>query len=291
MKKILLLTDFSEASQNALRYARLFLNDTVADFHLLCAYPVEPDGFYTPKHVGHTAQTAFTDQLHDLVTDLRRESDTTWHTFRCSARPGTLLEVVQQAVETEVYDYVVIGGKKDSTNELFGNSATTLIRQLKANVLVVPVDAKAAPVRRVVVATDLAHLNNCKLLCPIKDLVALKQATLTLLTIDTPGEKMVDTAQKARVKVKQFLAPIDPTVMHLQAATVKEGVEAYLAGHPVDLLVTIPQHKGWTDTLAGHSVTRSLAYTPPVPLLTLYDDGHTDQLRLIDDLSTIDYAL
>jgi hypothetical protein len=90
---------------------------------------VEPDGFYTPKHVGRTAQTAFTDQLHDLVTELRRESDTTWHTFRYSARPGTLLEVVQQAVETEPYDYVVIGAKKEGVNELFGNSAATLIRQ------------------------------------------------------------------------------------------------------------------------------------------------------------------
>ncbi len=289
MKKILLLTDFSEASRNALQYARFFLNDTVADFHLLCAHPVEPDGFYTPKHVARTAQTAFADQLHDLVTQLRRESTNTWHTFRCSAQPGTLVEVVQQVVETENYDYVVIGAKKDGTNELFGNSATTLIRHLKTNVLVVPVDAKAEPLHRVVIATDFAHLTNCKLLCPIKDLVALKRATLTLLTIDTPGAKPVDAAQKSRVR--QFMSPIDPTIVRQQAATVKQGIDTYLASHPVDLLVTIPQHKGWTDTLTGHSVTRSLAYTPPVPLLTLYDDGHSDQLRLIDDLSNSDYAL
>jgi hypothetical protein len=40
MKKILLLTDLSEASRNALTFARSFFSDTVADFHLLCVYPI-----------------------------------------------------------------------------------------------------------------------------------------------------------------------------------------------------------------------------------------------------------
>lgn len=289
MKKILLLTDFSEASRNALAYCRSFFGDTVADFHLICAYPVEVDHFYTQKHVAQTARTAFTDQLHDMVTELRHQTDNDWHTFRSSARPGTLLDVVNQAVDAEPYDYVVIGAKKDGTNELFGNSATALVRQLKANVLVVPVDARPEPVRRVVIATDFDHLQNCKLLCPVKDLVTLKGATLVLLTIDTPGKKVIHLQQE--VHIRQFLKPVEPELTRLQATTAKKGIDAYLAGHPVDLLVTIPQHKGWTDVLTGNSLTRSLTYAPPVPLLTLFDDGRTDHPKLVDDLSNIDYAL
>jgi len=289
MKKILLLTDFSEASRNALAYCRSFFSDTVADFHLICAYPVEADHFYTQKHVAQTARTAFADQLHDIVTELRLQSDADWHTFRSSARAGTLLDVVNQAVDTEPYDYVVIGAKKDGTNELFGNSATALVRQVKANVLIVPVDAGSESVRRVVIATDFDQLKNCKLLCPIKDLITLKGATLVLLTIDTPGRKIIHLEQE--IHIRQFLDPVKPELARLQAPTAKQGIDAYLDGHPVDLLVTIPQHKGWTDVLTGNSLTRSLVYAPPVPLLALYDDGRTDHPKRVDDPSNIDYAL
>lgn len=289
MKKILVLTDFSEASRNALQFARSFFGDTVAEFHLLCVHPVETDVFYSTHHVARTATTAFAEQLSDLVAELRREATTDWHTFRSSARPGNLPDVVRRYIDADSYDYIVIGAKKDGTNELFGNSATALIRQVSANVLVVPVDARPQLIRRVVLATDFASLNNCKLLCPVKEFVALKGSTLTLLTIDTPGKKVIQAERETRIR--QFLSPIEPAVARLQAPTARLGIDAYLAGHPVDLLVTIPKHRGWADTLTGNSVTRSLAFMPPVPLLTLYDDGSSDQPRLIDDLSNLDYAL
>ncbi|MGO8609027.1 universal stress protein, partial [Rhizobium johnstonii] len=62
MKKILVLTDFSEASRHALQFARSFFSDTVAEFHLLCVYPVEEDSFYSRNHVAQTACTAFAEQ-------------------------------------------------------------------------------------------------------------------------------------------------------------------------------------------------------------------------------------
>lgn len=289
MKKMLLLTDFSDASRHALQFARSLFSDTVADFHLMCVYPVEADAFYSRNHVTQAAHTAFADQLHEVVAQLRHEAPTGWHTFRSSAHPGTLLEVATQAIGAETYDWVVIGAKKDGTNPLFGNSATALIRQLRANILVVPVDAPIRPVWQVVLAADFARLKNCKLLEPLKELVALKGANLTLLTVKTPGKPIVYANQEARIR--QFLAPIEPGVTQVQAPDARQGIDTYLNGHPVDLLVTIPKHKSWSDVLANNSVTRSLAYRPPVPLMVLYDDGRSDEPRLIDDLSNLDYAL
>lgn len=289
MKSILLLTDFSEASHNALQFVCSFFSDTVVDIHLLCAYPTEPDGFHSRKHISRTAQAAFSDQLLALVTDLRRQQTTNWHSFRSTARPGSLLAVVQNELTMESYDYVVVGAKKTGTNELFGNSATTLVRQLRANVLVVPVNAKPRAIRNVVLAIDFASLKNCRLLCPVKDIVALKAALLTLLTIDTPDKNIISAEQESRIR--EFLAPIDPVVAHWTAPTAKEGIRAYLADRQVDFLITIPKHKGWTEVLTGSSGSRSLAFTPPVPLLALYDDGSSDRPRLLEDMSTMDHAL
>ncbi|WP_338868998.1 universal stress protein [Spirosoma sp. SC4-14] len=289
MKKVLVLTDFSEASHNALRFTRSLFADTDTDFHLLCVYPIEPDGFYGQKHVKETACTAFTDSLQELAQTMRTQPVLATHTFRSTALPGTLLDAVQSVLDEDAFDLVVLGSKKEGTNVLFGNSATTLVRQLQTNVLIVPSDSVPQPVRHIVLAADVRNQKGCNLLAPVKDMVIQKEAELTLLMIDTPGRKNVHPERETCLR--QYLTPVIPTVARIQAPNVRQGIDTYLDGHVVDLLVMIPRHKGWTDILTGSSVTRSLAFAPPVPLLTLYDNGLSDQAHTMSDLSNLDYAL
>lgn len=289
MKKILMLTDFSEASRNALVFARSFFNDTLADFHLLNVYPPQTDGFNGLKHNVESARLADSDQLHAIVTELRQQATNDWHTFHASALPGKPIEVIEQLVKEEKYDFVVIGPQMNETYGLFGNSAIGLVHELKANVLVVPTDALTRPIYQVVLAIDFARLKNSKLINPLKELVTLKGALLTLLSIDTPDKKAIHPEQE--LHIRQFLNPIKPVIAHGQAPTAKEGIDSYLAEHQVDLLVTIPRYKAMASTLPGHSHTHSQAYMPLVPLLTLYDDGSDDLPKLIDDVSNVDCAL
>jgi nucleotide-binding universal stress UspA family protein len=284
MKKLLLLTDFSEASRHALDYAHSFFSDTVADFHLLCVYPPESTAAYIPIHSHEASRTAYTDQLNDILTQLRQGATTDWHTYRSSACPGTWLDVIEQSLLLEPYDFVVMGSQKDGTNALFGYSAVALTRQLKANVMVVPVDTLAGDVRQVVLATDFARLKNAKLLSPLKDLVILKGASLTLLTIDVPDKDAIQAEQE--LHIREFLAPVEPIISHLKATTASEGIDMYLAKSQVNLLVMIPAVKDDTSELPWESRT----YTPPVLVLTLYDDGNDDQPQRIGDFSNADKA-
>jgi len=192
-------------------------------------------------------------------------------------------------VQAETYDFVVIGPVTTGQNELFGNNAIALVHRLKANVLVVPTNAQARQIYQVVLAIDFASLKNSKLLNPVKEFVTLKGALLTLLTIDTPDKKIIYAEQE--IHIRQFLNPIKPTVARVLAPTAKEGIDIYLAEHPIDLLVTIPRYKAMSSALSGHSTSHTQAYMPLVPLLTLYDDGSNDLPELIDDLSNVDCAL
>ncbi|MCY7360041.1 MAG: universal stress protein [Rudanella sp.] len=278
MKKILLLTDFSEASHNALAFARSFFSDSVVNFHLLCANSLEPA--ISPANVAQTTRMNYASQLQHIITELHREATNDWHTYRSSSRPGKPLNVVEQAITEEAYDFVVIGPQPNETNELFGNSAIDLIRQLKANVLVVPGNSEPRLIRRIVLAADFANLKNSKLLEPVKDLVSLKGATLTLLTIDTPNKAVINVEQEAHIR--QFLLPIIPNVARLQSPTAKQGIDAFLTANLVDLLVTIPAGNARTELSTSSRNTRSKSFAPAVPLLTLYDDDTNDRPKPVD---------
>ena len=284
-----MLTDFSEASRHALSFARSFFSDTLADFHLINIYPAQMGGFDGLKHNAESTRLAGANQLQTIVAELRQQATNDWHTFHSSALPGDPLEVVEQVVKTDAYDFVVIGPQQNDTYGLFGNSAIGLVHELKANILVVPTNANLRPIYQVVLAIDFANLKNSKLLNPLKELVTLKGALLTLLTIETSGNKYIYPEQE--IHLRQFLNPIKPTVARLQASSAKEGIDAYLAEHPVDLLVTIPRYKGMSNVLSEHNHAHAQAYTPLVPLLTLYDDGSNDLPELVDDLSNVDCAL
>lgn len=284
-----MLTDFSEASHNAFAFARSLLSNTHADFHLLYVYPAQAEGFNGVKHNAESTRlaTSSDNQLQRMVAELRQQATNEVHTFRSSTLPGNPFDVVGQLVETEAYDLVAIGPQQNENGGLFGNSAISLVHELKANVLVVPTNASLRPIYQVVLAIDFANLKNSNLLSPLKEFVTIKAALLTLLTIKTPDSSVIHPEQE--IYIRQFLNPIEPDVTRLQASSAKEGIDAYLAEHQVDLLVTIPRYKAIASALPGNSHTQ--AYTPVVPLLTLYDDGSNDLSNLVDDLSKVDFAL
>ncbi|SOD92895.1 universal stress protein [Spirosoma fluviale] len=292
MIKILILTDFSEASRQAFTFARSFFKDTVVDFHLLSVFPPEDDGFYGLKHNNKSAEQATTDQLQVIVDQLHQQATTDRHTFRASAQSGHPLDAVERAVATEDYDYVVIGPQTNGINELFGNNAIALVHRLKANILIVPADdLTETSACRFVLAIDFANLKNASLLEPLKELMTLKNASLELLTIDTPDKDVIPPEQEAHIR--HFLDPIRPTIARLSADSAKEGIDAYLVDHQVDLLITIPRRTELASLSAGHSISTSRlqAYTPAVPLLTLYDDGSDDLPHLLlDELSNSNYT-
>ncbi|MEZ0484171.1 universal stress protein [Fibrella aquatica] len=289
MKKLLLLTNFSSASRNALQFARSFFNDCDTDFHLLYPHPDEQSGVHAPEYVAETTRITFSSQLNELVTGLREESVTDWHTFRSSTKSGLSYDVVRESVEAENYDFVIIGPSEAETDLVFGNGAIGLIRQLKANVLVVPDSLPIRPILQIVLALDFANLNTYELLNPVKELVMRKGATLTLLSIDTPGKKIILPEHEAQIR--QYLHPIEPNVARLQAQNAKKGIDSYLASQPVDLLVIVPRFHTRTDSPTTTTTARSGIFTPPVPLLTIYDSTRHDEPLLIEDLSNLDFAL
>lgn len=275
MKKILLLTDLSEASSHALAFTHSLFSNAVCNIHLLCVYP--PDAQGGSLLGAAPTRSAYSEQLNDLVMSLRREATTDWHTYRVSDCPGQWLDIVEKSLALEEYELVVLGARNDGVPELFGQQATALTRRIKANVLVVPADAPITKPHGVVLAADFANLKNSKLLSPVKELVSIEGIMLTLLTVDTPDKEAIPAERE--IHIRQFLTPIEPVIARLTAPAVRQGIDTYMAAHPIDLLVIIPRHKEWNSP---NSANPEQSYTPAIPIILLYDDDSNDLPELTD---------
>ncbi len=278
MYKILLLTDFSAASQHAIAHAQTLFDDVAADFCLLNVFPLEPELGYGSAFVLADERQAAEQSLEKLQQTLTQQPVPDYHTYRNMVAVGDLEGAVSQLIKQEAFDLVVVGATGAGQSKLFGSVATGIIRRAKTNVLVIPASAAIRPLKQVVLSTNYQSVNDAESLIILKELVSRKAAQLTLLTIEKPGKPDQKPSEVDQLYVEQALEATQNDEYMIRDEDVQHGIDTYLDTHTVDMLVMIPHHKSVVDVLLNSSVTRSIAFNPRVPLLTLYDTAIADKI-------------
>lgn len=292
MYKILLLTDFSDASRHAITFTQALFADTAVDFCLLHAFPFVPEEGYSGSFVlGEQIESA-EKSIRSLQRTITRQPVPPYHTYRSQVSLGTVVRAVEVLLTQEYFDLVVLGATGSGNNEFFGSVATGMIREAKTNVLTVPVSAPIRPVEQLVLATDYKSINNAESLRMLNDLASRKAALVTLLTIENPARSETPVSEPSRQYVLRALENVLTETYCIHDDNVLHGINTYLKAHAVDLLVMLPHHKGFFDVLIQKSVSRSVAFHPTVPLLTLYDDeihATTSETSAIDRIPFATY--
>ncbi|GAB3250881.1 hypothetical protein GCM10027347_08960 [Larkinella harenae] len=273
MKKILLLTDFSEAAKKAIQFAQLLFDQTATEFHLLHAYPIEPETMYGTVFLMEEAERSAYRSLQTLLSELMGTFHPPYHSYYIRTVPGSPVGAVETVLENEVFDYVVVGASGAGLTPMLGSVATGLIRHARTQVLVVPQAVPLQPIREVVLAADYSNLHNLACLRHLKDLITAKKARLTALSVvDEQTPWLRDGgSEESMLRIETLLDSLETGPYFVLDENVEDGINQYLDENPVDLLVTIPHRKSLLDVVWSRSLTRKLAYRPRVPLLTLYD--------------------
>jgi len=292
MYKILLPTDFSAASRHALAFVQALLADTAADICLLHAYPIE-----TAMAPG--AAFLLADEIQMAGENLQRfrqevaqSPEPPYHTYRTLVAPGGPVGVIESLMRQEHFDLIVLGATGTGYSEWLGSVATGVVQLAETNVLVVPVSAPIRPLEHIVLATDYRSVNDAGSFALLNDLASRRRATVTLLTITDAESAETPVSEVSEQYVLRALSDltVDQYVIHDE--DVVRGIQAYTDTHTVNLLVTLPHHRSLFDALSGRSVSRSIAYRPRVPLLTLFDKPADAPVRTqpVENTSTIPFT-
>jgi nucleotide-binding universal stress UspA family protein len=281
MKEILLMTDFSEASIKAIRFAQHLFSDTPVAFDLLYAYPTVPEVMYETDFIMEEAEKEARQSVVKLLNELREPSIPAHHTYLTLTYPGDPVAAALLALERKNYDYVVVGATGAGRFPVLGSVATGLIRHAQAHVLVVPSHTTLKPIRNVVLAMDYRTLHQQDYLQPLQDLVTRTRAHLTALTVVDKQMPMStgEAFEQYSNRLTEVFDSVNIDPYFIRDEKVENGIDTYLLTHDVDLLVTVPHRKSLLDALWNRSLTRQLAYHPRVPLLALYESSDEASLE------------
>ncbi|MDX1315879.1 MAG: universal stress protein, partial [Eudoraea sp.] len=192
MKKILILTDFSDPAWNALFTALKLHEGRDCQFYILHTYEPSFAGVLSntaKKRVGvlYDSLEAHTDSELDKMEDyLELHHHDPRHHFKTLSLAEDLVEGIQKTIRREEIDLIVMGTKgATGAREVFmGSNTVNVIKKVRnCPILVVPAVSDFKKLKAVVFPTDFTQHFDPYELSPLLDLVNAWQASIVVFQV------------------------------------------------------------------------------------------------------------
>ncbi|NOQ76111.1 MAG: hypothetical protein GQ574_29180 [Crocinitomix sp.] len=274
MKKIVLMTDFSENARKAIKYGINLFGDSV-EYLLVHSYTVrKATGSFADigALIRQDALNDFENEIHFIKNEFSHFPDLKISTI---CKEGDPVDVINNLDNSLGIDLIVMGTKGASgLSKIFIGSVTaSLIRKTKYPVLSVPEEAVFKSIDKIVFAADLALNRNAVLTYPLKSIARKNNSEVLLLHILNEGElaKGFDNYKLNKLEMSADLEGIKKTMNFVETNNKTEGIVQFCIKNNADLLTVIARHNTFFDKLFHKSVSQELAYSLKMPLLTLED--------------------
>lgn len=275
MKTIVLMTDFSDNARNAIKFAIGVFGQEV-EYVLLNSFELNDTSSLVPgKQIESLLAHSEADLAKDeafLKSNLPQYSDLKIKLKGEFAEPHTALERIASQIPV---DLVIMGTKGASglKKVLIGTVTATVLKKTSLPVLVVPEQAPASPLEKIVFASDLHNFQKKTTVRPLLQIAEKFNAEVTLLNImkkSAIGDGTTD--QKIQeLERSGYLEGLNKTWLIKIANNVPFAIDQYCMENEVDLLVTVERHNRFFDRLFHRSISRELIYESKLPVLVLDD--------------------
>ncbi|MCE2613001.1 universal stress protein [Flavobacteriaceae bacterium D16] len=280
MKKILILTDFSDPAWNALFTALKLHEGRQCQFFLLHTYEPGFAGVLSSKakrRVGvlyDSLQAHTHDELDKIEDYLDVHHHEPQHHFRTLSMAEDLLEGIHKTVREEEIDLIVMGTKgATGAREVFmGSNTVKVIRKVRnCPILVVPAEHDFKTLQAVIFPTDFTQHYDPYELSPLLDLVKAWQAKIIVFQVAQEFKLSPEQINNKKLLEKR----LESTEVEWKRGSLKSTVEAaimeYIDTCDADMIALIHYQHTFMERLTHEPVIKKIGFHTPVPMLVLPD--------------------
>jgi len=275
MKTILIPTDFSTTSENAIDFAVAFAKKENAVIILLHAYHVtypvsDFSGEIVAQEISETKQIA-EEKLQQLCLKIMQTDK-----VKCErvCKEGLATDMILEASRKMHPDFIVMGTKGASgiKEVLLGSNTAKVIERAQHPVIAVPEGALFHGIRQITYATNY-YVSDIDAIRKLSEIAEPFKAVINILHI-SDGEYIPESENEL---LKQFVSKVSKKVDYknfsyqlIFGQNVEEELNNYLRNNSTDLLSMSTLHRNLVDKIFGKSITKKLAYHTNVPLLAFH---------------------
>ncbi len=283
MKRILLPTDFSENSWNAIRYILELMKKEECEFHLLNTYtPVIPSSRFMASNLPSSSLDESSKEnslkgLEEIMKKIKKGYRNKKHTFKLKSSFNILVEEIRNIVEKEGIHLVVTGTKGASgVDEVFlGSNTVRIIKAVKeCPVLTIPKDFDYVKPQEVVFATDFKRYYSRTELQPLIELAKSFKATIRIVYVQNKIRALTEIQQFNLNMLRKYFEKIDHYVHTVsELNSVSNTLEVFADELDIHLLAMLNYQHSYMEQMTREPVVRRMAFHTQVPLLVIPELG------------------
>lgn len=279
MKKILVLTDFSDHATHALEYACHFANHfNTEELIVLNTYEIIP--LYD---TGESASLSITLQQTEELESLRRtELQRMVENIGDRINPGikvtthlsnsNLVDAVNDICLSKKIDLVVMGIKVRGELEqvLLGSHVHRAIEKIDRPVLVVPVNAAITKPDKILLVTNFYESQNKLALKRLKEYLGKLKAPVVVVHKLLKKENRQETERLAAALIAE-LKEFNPQFNIIEDSNhLADNVNELAQQYEASLVISLHKKRGFFSRVFHKSTTKYLAWHSRVPVLVLH---------------------
>lgn len=280
MKNILLPTDFSENSWNAIAYALNLFQKTPCSFYLL---HVNALSYVTANESPHIQNKDFVEktftkpakkQLRTLLQRIETEfPDQQQHHFFTLTDYNFFVESVREHVEEKKIDMIVMGtkGATGLKKVIVGSNAADVIKKVKCATLVVPEEATFDHLEEIAFPTDYYLTYGVALLKPLYDILQIHDSSLQVVHITNKFEDLDVDQQENKDLLNDFFNRFQTKFYNLANRDVEEAIECFVQSRDIKMVAMVAKNLNYFQRILFHSKVEEITYHTRIPFLVMHD--------------------
>lgn len=274
--QILLITDFSKASWNALIYGMEIYKKTKAKFFILHCYKKEL--LKQDKKEGKIKSEI---GLQRIMQGIGFRKENLPHEFKTISSPKKIPDAVAEIIDSFKIDLIILGSKGDfaGINYAYHNWVSEILQNLEScPILVIPETSKfnSNEFTEIVLPTPFNNSYKSSELKIIIAVARLVNAPIRVLEIQESNGTLNQKQLANKENLRDLLQGVKFTFHTLTQTTISTGIRLFIQSRDSSMLSLYRRKQGFFARLFNQSMEKDIDFDPSVPILLIPEINKND---------------
>ncbi|OIQ30458.1 MAG: hypothetical protein BM564_03575 [Bacteroidetes bacterium MedPE-SWsnd-G2] len=280
MKRVLLPTDFSENSINAIHFAVKQFQFEECEFYILNVQKASSfvsDDLMTMQPsttIYNSLINASKTRVEGIVSELKLQYDNVLHGYHSCVDYDNFIDAINQMIKTKHIDLIVMGtkGKTNAESIIFGSNSVRVMQRANCPVLVIPEAYKFTGIQEVVfISNYLSHYKPDDLGILV-ELCEHYNYSVKVLHVNE-DETLTGEQRNNRAYLDAYFSNIEHKFVTLKGDDVLNSVLNYCDEFNTDLLCMMSRKHSFLERLFNTHNVEKFAFNAKLPMLIIPYDG------------------
>jgi len=277
LKSILLPTDFSKNSINAINYAVELFKNEQCEFYVINiqkASSFVSDDLMTMTSsatIYHTLIDIAKKSIKNVIDEIKSTYNNNLHKFYSIVDYDNFVDGINQACKTRKIDLIVMGTKGASGAEkvLFGSNTARIMQRCATPVFAVPDGCKFNNLDRIVFTSNYQTTYSIDDIRPLLDISSLYNSKIDILHLTNDDDNLTQSQENNKALLDECFADLKHEFINLEKNDIFKTVHHYIKDNNIKALVMTSRHHPFFERLFTRHLVETFAFKIDIPFLVM----------------------